>query len=198
MLSKRRSEVVALLTQVFTFGSKKATGHNPGEAALHVACPPLTALSFAILVTMTHTKLTNTHGLCFGLFFFASLSCQAGGVADLALVIKPNEVTANDVNTISLPSKRPKKMSIRSPSNEWYVVHETSENMYLLPKKSTSKITSARKKISEIIGVKWVDGKRVVEPVFKAPGEYMFYMADNLETEPDNTFHLMSTVTFRK
>ena len=132
------------------------------------------------------------------MFFFASLSCQAGGVADSALVIKPNEVSANDVITISFPKKRPKKMSVRSPSNEWYVVHETSGNMYLLPKKSTSKITSVRKKISEIIGVKWVDGKRVVEPVFKAPGEYMFYMADNLETEPDNTFHLMSTVTFRK
>lgn len=54
------------------------------------------------------------------------------------------------------------------------------------------------KKVSAINGVKWDDGKRVVEPVFNAPGEYLFYMADNLETEPENTFHLMHTVTYRK
>ncbi len=149
-------------------------------------------------LTVPAAMLAELRGLFFALLFFVSLSCRAGGVTEPALVIKLKAVTANDVITISFPRNHPKKMSIRSPSNEWYVVHEKSEKIYLLPKNSASKITSVQKKVSEINGVKWVDGKRVVGPVFNESGEYMFYMADNLETEPDNTFHLTNTVTYRK
>lgn len=147
---------------------------------------------------MTNARSTYVKALSLAVLFFVSLSCGAGGATEPVLVIKPKVVTANDVITISFPRNHPKKMSIRSPSHEWYVVHEKAEKIYLLPKNSASKITSVQKKVSEINGVKWVDGNRVVGPVFKEPGEYMFYMADNLETGPDNTFHLMNTVTYRK
>lgn len=147
---------------------------------------------------MADTKSIRMRALFFVLLVCASLACSAERVAESVLVIKPPKFTASDVVTIAFPRNRPKKMSIRSPSNEWYVVHEKSEKIYFLPKNNASKITSVQKKASGIKGVKWVDGKRVVEPVFKEPGEYMFYMADNLETEPANTFHLMSTVTYRK
>lgn len=149
-------------------------------------------------MNMANVRSAYVKVLSLAVLFFVSLSCGAGGVPEPVLVIKPKVVTANDVITISFPRNRPKKMSIRSPSNEWYVVHEKSEKIYLLPKNNSSKITSVQKKVSEINGVKWDDGKRVVEPVFSAPGEYLFYMADNLETEPENTFHLMRTVTYRK
>lgn len=139
---------------------------------------------------------------------FSILSCgaeEAGKAvehiqtkSESTLVIRPSMVTANDVITISFPRNHPKKMSIRSPSNEWYVVHEKSERIYLLPKNLFSKATSVQKKVPEIKGVKWVDGKRVVGPVFNEPGEYLLYMADNLETEPENTFHLMNTVIYQK
>ena len=149
-------------------------------------------------MNMTNARSTYIKALSLAVLFFVSLSCGAGGANKPVLVIKPKVVTANDVITISFPRNRPKKMSIRSPSHEWYVVHEKAEKIYLLPKNSSSKITSVQKKVSEINGVKWVDGNRVVGPVFNEPGEYMFYMADNLETEPANTFHLTNTVTYRK
>lgn len=88
-------------------------------------------------------------------------------------------------------------MSIKSPSGEWFVVHEKSENIYFLPKHKSSSATSVQKMVAKIKGVKWVDGKRTVEAVFNAPGEYLFYMADNLETEPENTFNMMGTVIYR-
>ena len=88
-------------------------------------------------------------------------------------------------------------MSIKSPSGEWFVVHEESEKVYFLPQDEFSCATSAQKKVTEITGVKWIDGKRVIAPVFNAPGEYLIYMADNLETEPENTFYLTGTVTYR-
>lgn len=114
------------------------------------------------------------------------------------LVISPNVVTANDVLVISFPRQHPQKMSIKSPSGEWFVVHEKSEKVYFLPQDEFSCATSAQKKVAEITGVKWIDGKRVIGPVFNEPGEYLVYMADNLETEPENTFYLTGTVVYRK
>lgn len=109
----------------------------------------------------------------------------------------PGVVTARDIITITFPRKHPKNMSIRSPGGGWYNVHEASEKIYLLPANQFSRATLVRKKVSEIKGVIWVDGKRSIEPVFSEPGEYLIYMADNLETEPENTFHMTGTVIYR-
>ena len=140
------------------------------------------------------------------LAFFAAFNCNAAETRNVApikvdksqLIIRPNVVAAGDVIIISLPKKHPQKMSIKSPSGEWFVVHEKSEKIYFLPKHKFSSATSIQKKVAKIKGVKWVDGKRTVEPVFNEPGEYLFYMADNLETEPENTFSMMGTVIYRK
>ena len=148
-----------------------------------------------------------TKHLLLTLAFFAALNCNAAEVKPPVeqikthksqLVISPKVVTANDVVVISFPRQHPQKMSIMSPSGEWFVVHEKSEKIYLLPKNKFSSATSVQKKVAEIKGVKWIDGKRLVGPVFNEPGEYMFYMADNLETEPENTFYLTGTVIYRK
>ena len=138
--------------------------------------------------------------------FFAAFDCAAAEARDVEplkvgksqLIIRPSVVAANDVIIISLPKKHPQKMSIKSPNGEWFVVHEKSEKVYFFPKHKSSSATSVRKKVAKIRGVKWVDGKRMVEPVFNEPGEYLFYMADNLETEPENTFSMMGAVIYRK
>ena len=112
--------------------------------------------------------------------------------------VSPGVITARDIITIAFPRKHPKKMSIRSPSGGWYSVHEVSEKIYLLPASQFSQATLVRKRVSKIKGVIWVDGKRSIEPVFSEPGEYLIYMADNLETEPENTFHMTGTVIYKK
>ena len=111
--------------------------------------------------------------------------------------VSPGVVTAKDIITITFPRKHPTKMSIRSPGGGWYSVHETPEKIYLLPASQFSRATLVRKKVSEIKGVIWVNGKRSIAPVFTEPGEYLIYMADNLETEPENTFHMTGTVIYK-
>ena len=113
------------------------------------------------------------------------------------IVVYPASVTADDCITITFPKQHPKKMSVRSPSGEWFVVHEKSEEIFLLPYNKFSRATSIQKRASEFRGVKWVGGQRIVGPVFNEPGEYLFYMADNLETEPENTFHMTGMVIYK-
>ena len=148
-----------------------------------------------------------TKSLLLMLAFFTALNSNAAEVKNPVeqikinksrLVISPNVVTANDVLVISFPRQHPQKMSIKSPGGEWFVVHEESEKVYFLPPDEFSCVTSAQKKVAEITGVKWMDGKRVIGPVFNESGEYLIYMADNLETEPENTFYLAGTVIYRK
>ena len=148
-----------------------------------------------------------TKSLLLMLAFFAALNGNAAEVENPVaqiktskpqLVIRPDVVTANDLIIISFPRQHPQKMSIMSPSGDWFVVHEKSEKIYLLPKNKFSSATSVQKKVAEIKGVKWIDGKRVIGPVFNEPGEYLIYMADNLETESENTFYLTGTVIYRK
>lgn len=150
------------------------------------------------------------HNALFACLLFIALSGNAFGTQEAIvqaqtpsnpstlIKVSPGVATATDIITIAFPRKHPKKMSIRSPGGGWYSVHEVSEKIYLLPASQFSRATLVRKKVSEIKGVIWVDGKRSIEPVFSEPGEYLIYMADNLETEPENTFHMTGTVIYKK
>ncbi len=113
------------------------------------------------------------------------------------IIIYPSIVSPATNITITFPKNHPKNVSIRSPGGEWYVVHEKSERVSLLPYRQFLLATSVKKRVSEIRGVKWFDGKRIVERVFNEPGEYLFYMADNLETEPENTYSMMATIVYK-
>ena len=43
---------------------------------------------------------------------------------------------------------------------------------------------------SESKGTVWVNGKVTVQPIIKGKGEYHLYIAENLETEPENTYFI--------
>ncbi len=108
--------------------------------------------------------------------------------------IIPKEISLEKIFSINIPERHPSKISVRTPSNEWYVIHDLSEKVFVLP--AEEYISTKRIDIlpSHLMGVTWKDGKRVVGMVFSRPGEYLIYMADNLETEPENTFHFMGKV----
>lgn len=141
---------------------------------------------------LTHRR----YSIWWTLFLFAPMVFRSAFGADI-VVVSPASVTADDCITITFPRKHPKKMSVRTPSGEWFVVHEKSEEIFLLPSNKFSRATSIQKKVSEFRGVKWAGGQRIVGPVFNEPGKYLFYMADNLETEPENTFHMMGSVVYK-
>ena len=88
-------------------------------------------------------------------------------------------------------------MSIRDPQGVWHVVHDSDENIFILPEDEYAKARRIEISPSKLIGISWIEGKKVEGSVFSQPGEYLIYMADNLETEPENTFHFMGTVLFK-
>lgn len=43
---------------------------------------------------------------------------------------------------------------------------------------------------SQSQGTVWVDGKATVQPIIKGKGRYHLYIAENTETEPENTYFI--------
>jgi len=43
---------------------------------------------------------------------------------------------------------------------------------------------------SESKGTVWVNGKATVQPIIKGNGKYHLYIAENTETEPENTYFI--------
>ena len=108
--------------------------------------------------------------------------------------ISPNEISTNQAFTITIPDLHPSSMSIRDPKGTWHVIHNSGENIFILPQEEYVKARKIEISPSELTGITWIEGKKVEGLVFSLPGEYLIYMADNLETEPENTFHFMGTV----
>ena len=119
---------------------------------------------------------------------------QTTNIDQLAqLSISSNKVSLHDTITLTLPAKHPSKLSFRDPNNVWHLIHDSDEQV-MLPNFATS--TSVEIAVSKVTGVSWVDGKRIEGFVFTTPGEYLIYLADNLETEPENTFSLSKRIIF--
>ena len=76
----------------------------------------------------------------------------------------------------------------------WHVVHDSGEKVFILPEDEYVKARRIDVTPSKLTGISWINGKRFDGLVFGLPGEYLIYMADNLETEADNTFHFMGKV----
>jgi len=109
--------------------------------------------------------------------------------------ISPEEITINEPFNIYLPKLRPSKISIKTPLNEWYIVHDIDENIFMLPINEFEKTNMIVITPSKLKGVIWKNGQKWVRRVFNTPGKYFIYLADNLETEPENTFSFEGMVT---
>ena len=99
---------------------------------------------------------------------------------------------------IYLPEEVPKNLAIQNPYGEWFVLQETEESIEIMPQSEFESIKIMEFQIEKLKGVTWRESNRVTELVFQSPGAYLVYFADNLETEPDNTFSLQKTVQFKK
>lgn len=114
---------------------------------------------------------------------------------DASLSIKPVKAARTGTVAISFPKQHPANIAIRTPAGEWFTIHSEAEKILLVVPPEYRKATSISFQLSEVKGVKWVDGKKIMKKVFLMPGEYLIYMADNLETEPENTFFISGTLT---
>ena len=109
--------------------------------------------------------------------------------------VSPVRITAGSKVTVSLSKKHPKGFAIKTPSGDWiYIVGPSFHYSFFPDFDSNSSFTFPEDTLQ---GIHFVDGKQAIAKVFDKVGEYEFYFADNLETEPENTFSLSYTVAYQ-
>jgi len=107
------------------------------------------------------------------------------------------ELIKTDILKIHLPENRPKNLSIMNPSGKWFIIQSSDDSIEYMPQNKFAKEYTIEFRISKLEGVTWREGKKYLEPVFTEYGEYLIYFADNLETEPENTFNFSKRIHYK-
>lgn len=115
-----------------------------------------------------------------------------------ALQVSPKSISTGENFLLTFPKLHPKHLSFRSPSGKWYSVQNNDEGVFIVSIKEYNSATELKVKSKTLMGVTWVKGKKVKEKVFQEYGEYLVYMANNIETEPENTFHFSTSIVLTK
>lgn len=134
------------------------------------------------------------------IFFTLTTACTTICVSndDAVNHLRVDEQALNKgILKISLPEKHPKNLAIKTPANEWYYLQDPTIPVQTIPQKTFESVSYLELDAINLEGVTWRDGKKIKERVFKENGKYLIYFADNLETEPDNTFSMGISVNFK-
>lgn len=113
------------------------------------------------------------------------------------LKFAPRILYLGDMLRIVAPAKHPHGLAVKDPFGNFYVLQDAdSSQPQLMAPSDFVKRTRFELETLRLKGTIRVDGKATQRPVFTETGEYLIYMADDMETEPENTFSLMGTVYF--
>ena len=133
------------------------------------------------------------------LFVLVSLAgCAYAENETSALQVSPESISRGESFRLTFPKLHPKKISIRSPSKKWYSIQDSDEGMFIVSLKEYNSATELNINSKTLEGITWVNGKKVKEKLFQETGKYLIYMANNLETEPENTFHFSVSIVLKK
>ncbi len=113
-----------------------------------------------------------------------------------ALKSSPRVLYRGDTLTLTMPAQHPQGLAIKDPADDWYYIQDPSAATQLMGKEDFARLTQLELPTAELHALRWVEGRAETTKVFTQTGEYLIYMADNLETEPENTFHFMTTVYY--
>jgi hypothetical protein len=98
------------------------------------------------------------------------------------------DVTSNGDVHISMIAPHPEHALVYRPNGEivWLqtspeFIHKQIENFGALEKWVITPETK---------GTVWVDGKAIVQPIIQGNGRYHLFIAENPETEPENTYFI--------
>lgn len=135
------------------------------------------------------------------LFLLVLMACSPDGEQTVtpdpnggALQVSPEQISRGEIVTLSFPQDHPSGLAIRDPRGDWFYLQNVDDSNLLLSETEFRAADRLLLDTGSLVGAVWRDGKKVEELVFTLGGEYMVYMAENLETEPENTFHFMAKV----
>jgi hypothetical protein len=135
--------------------------------------------------------------LCITVLFSCATKDGSGSGREIEFNIN-KELVENGVLKITLPDKRPSSLAIQSPQGEWFIIQDISESIQFMPQSRFNSINVMHFQLDETMGIVWRGGISSKEHVFKDDGAYLIYFADNLETEPENTFSFQESIVYRK
>lgn len=107
--------------------------------------------------------------------------------AGQAAPIRCDVVDGNTV-VVTMKTPHPEEALVYRPGGETVWLHTSAQ---YLPK-GTERFGDLGKWVisPDSTGTVWVDGKATVQPVIKEQGRYHLYIAENAETEPENTYFI--------
>ena len=109
-----------------------------------------------------------------------------------AIGSKADEITCavepNGSVVIEMSHPHPGEAVVRRPTGE--TVWLQSETEFVAEQGQNLPAATRIMLRPDSLGTVWVDGKAEVQRVVSGAGEYKFYAAENVETEPDNTYHV--------
>ena len=109
----------------------------------------------------------------------------------------PRVFYQNDRIKITLPNPHPSGFAVRDPNGEWYYLQgDDSLPATFMPPDTFAKIRDIEIIPSEVFAINYLDGEPRRSAVFHQTGEYLIYIADDLETEPENTVSFQTTVYY--
>ena len=115
----------------------------------------------------------------------------------IAFSVNPEIVSKTDSIQITFPESHPSKLSVITPDGQLYIIHSEEDLIEFLPYEEFKDAKSIEIPIATVKGTTWIDGKKSDLLVFDKKGKYSIYMADNLETEPDNTFNFKKDIELK-
>jgi hypothetical protein len=118
------------------------------------------------------------------------------------LKCEPSSFTLGDRIAITLPKPHPKGWAVKTPDGKWIYLQDSSKKSLTLSNQYEPGVFESKFEIKlntkQLKGTIWKNGKAFVVHVFQKPGTYLLYFADNLETEPENTFFIRQKVNLIK
>ena len=96
----------------------------------------------------------------------------------------PTSVAATDTLSLSIPSDITAEVAVLTPDGEMIYLH-APDAAQLWP--ANAQPAQLQLDIATAQGQAWRDGQPTPTQTFTTPGTYQIIIADNLETEPENT-----------
>lgn len=135
--------------------------------------------------------------LCIVVTWLALVSCSTNNHEPKTVFDVDEQALSKGVLKVFLPDEAPKNFAIQNPDGDWFVIQQASDQIGIMNQRTFESLNVLELKLSTLKGTTWRDGIKKRETVFQQSGHYRIYFADNLETEPENTFSLQEMIYYQ-
>lgn len=118
-------------------------------------------------------------------------------VSDGALRAVPALVRSGDTFSLVMKMPHPGELAVETPAGTWYYLQSNEPGgAFLMAQDEFMRTDELRINTARLCGVRWLNGVKTTERVFRTAGKYTFHLAENLETEFENTLHFSVVVEY--